>query len=339
MGKKIRCAIIGTGRIGTSLETDRLREKPASHAGAISRGPDTVLVAGADPDADKLAAFARQWRLPASALFRDSGEMLDAVRPDIAHIAADTESHVPLLRLALERKVPVIVLEKPVGSTLDEARDALEAVERAEKAGTSRVVVNHERRFAADYRRAREYIRSGTLGELLSAHAILHMGLTKPPAQVLWHDGTHLVDALSFLIGPWDVIGSVGDPESATQGFLTIGKGLGPISVTIDSSPGRDHLAFELDIGLSRGRIRVGNGIWEVWRSELSRYYESFRSLALIEGKPGRGFGKTGYFSGMMEHAVELFRNPAIPGESTFRDGLRALEILDAAISGTTPPI
>lgn len=337
MGKMIRCAVIGTGRIGSSLETDRLREKPASHAGAISRGQDTVLVAGTDPDADNLAAFGRQWRLPASALFRDSSEMLDAVKPDIAHIAADTESHVPLLLLALERKVPVIVLEKPVGSTLAEAHSALEAVERAEKAGTSRVVVNHERRFAADYRRAREYIRSGELGELLSANGILHMGMTKPPAQVLWHDGTHLVDVLSFLIGPWDVTGSIGDPESTTDGFLVLGKGTGPVSVTIDASPGRDHLAFELDLGLSRGRIRVGNGIWEIWRSEPSRYYENFRSLALIEGKPGRGFGKTGYFSGMMAHAVALFRNPALPGESTFTDGLRALELLDAAISGATP--
>jgi predicted dehydrogenase len=337
MARKIRCAVIGTGRIGSSLETDRLREKPASHAGAISRGPDTALVAGADPDADNLAVFGRQWRLPPSALFSDPGEMLDAVKPDIAHIAADTESHVPLLLLALERKVPVIVLEKPVGATLAEARGALAAVELTEKAGTSRVVVNHERRFAADYRRAREYIRSGTLGKLLSAQGILHMGLTKPPAQVLWHDGTHLVDALSFLIGPWDVTGSIGDVRSGTGNFLVLGKGPESVSVVIDASPGRDHLAFELDLGFCSGRIRVGNGIWEVWRSEPSRYYESFRSLTLTEGKPGQGFGKTGYFSGMMAHAVELFRNPTLPGESTYGDGLRALELLDAAISGAKP--
>ena len=360
----IRCAVIGTGRIGSSLETDSLREKPASHAGAIARNRETVLVAGTDSDSENLAAFGALWPRRKKALFSDAADMLDAVKPDIVNIAADTESHIPLLRLALERRVPVIVLEKPVGVSVAEAQGILGAVDEAERTGTSRIVVNHERRFAADYRRAREFVRSGELGRLLTVNARLYMGKTKASEKVLWHDGTHLVDVISFLAGPWDVVATHGDVTAVTGNFFAFGEtrpgqanesavsgnsgdrlaetaalgangqsGAKPASIVIEASPERDHLAFELDLSFSEGRIRVGNGVWEVWKSEPSRYYENFRSLALINGKAGRGYGKTGYFSGMMAHAVALFRDPTLCGESTFRDGLAAIEILDRIIT------
>ena len=339
--EKIRCAIIGTGRIGSSLETDRLREKPASHAGVIARNRDCVLVAGADPDGDNLASFGRLWRLPREALFPDARAMIDSVRPDIVHIASDTEEHIPLLRLALEREVPVVVLEKPVAQTLAEATEILPLVDEAESLGTSRVVVNHERRFARDYRAARDIIRSASLGPLLSIHARLYMGKTKTPADVLWHDGTHLVDIVTFLAGPWEAKAVHGISGAREGNFFAFGETLAagtasgrseanapPVSIVIDSSPGRDHLAFELDLSFASGRLRIGNGIFEVWESRPSRLYERFRSLELVRGRPGKGWGKTGYFSLMMEHAAALYRDPTLPGESTFRDGLSAIGIL-----------
>ena len=352
--RKIRCAVIGTGRIGSSLETDSLREKPASHAGAIANNRETILVAGADGDIDQLSAFGKLWRLPRAALFTDAASMLDTVKPDIVHIAADTEAHVPLLLTCLENSVPVIVLEKPVASSLEEARSVLNAVEKAEKAQTSRIVVNHERRFAADYRRVKELIGSRELGALRSVHCRLFMGMKKAPEKVLWHDGTHLVDILSFLVGPWVVTATHGNVSESDGEFLIVGQTMTanaqnaggtkspsaflqgsadrPVLIGIEASSGRDHLVFELDLSFSAGRARVGNGTFEVWKSEESRFYENFRSLKLAEGKQGKPYGKTGYFSGMMAHAVELFRDPEKPGLSTFQDGLAALELLDRII-------
>jgi len=330
--------VIGTGRIGSSLETDRLREKPASHSGAIAHNKETLLVAGADPDADNLAAFGKLWRLPPAALFSDARAMLETVNPGIVHIASDTEEHIPLLRLALEREVPVIVLEKPVAQTLAEAREILPFIEEAERLATSRIVVNHERRFAADYRAINAAIASGELGSLLSIHARLYMGKTKTPKKVLWHDGTHLVDVISFLAGPWDVRDTRGNVEATSGNFIAIGETLptaasaDPVSIVLEASPGRDHLVFELDLSFSSGRARIGNGTFELWKSRPSRLYEQFRSLELVSGRPGNGHSKTGYFSGMMAHAVALYRDPALPGESTFADGLYAIELLDRII-------
>ncbi len=336
---KIRCAVIGCGRIGSSLEDDRLREKPASHAGAIAQNRDTILVGGADPDRDARTSFARRWKLPSSALHESAESMLKELHPDIVHIASDTETHIPLLETCLAAQVPVIVLEKPVGVSLEEARNALPLVEKAEREGRSRVIVNHERRFSRDYRMLRSIIESGELGTLKAVHSRLYMGQAKPPAQVLWHDGTHLVDIITFLAGPWDITAVQGDPDDTVNPFIALGKTRDrkeTALVTLDCSPGRDFLGFELDVEFSSGRIRAGNGIWEVWRSEPSPWYESFRSLRPARERRWRKTRKTGYFANMMAHAVSCVRNPSVPAESSFRDGCTALEILDAILAKRT---
>jgi len=341
----VRCAVAGLGRIGSSLETDRLREKPASHAGAIRANPDAVLGAGADPDPAARESFAALWDLPTSALFPDAASMLDAAKPDILHIACDTDAHVPLLRLALDRRVPVVVLEKPVARSLAEARRVLREVERAEREGRSRVVVNHERRFARDWRRAREIVRSGEYGPLRSAHARLYMGMSQRVDAVLWHDGTHLADVLRFVLGPWRPVSVRGDVRSSEGNVLVVGEtpergAGGPVTVTIEASPGRDHLLFECDLSFASGRVRVGNGVFEEWKSAPSPLYERFRSLESVTSIGTNPYAETGYFAGMMAHAIALARDPGLPIESSFRDGVAALEILDRIIRlGSRPAI
>lgn len=333
--RTVRCAVIGCGRIGSSLQDDRLREKPASHAGAIAQNRETVLVAGADPDAGARHAFGRRWRLPASALFESAEKMLETAAPDIVHIASDTDTHIPLLETCLAARVPVIILEKPVGESLEQAQAALPLVQAAQNAGTSRVIVNHERRFSADYRELRGIIDSGTLGTLKAVHARLYMGKTKKPADVLWHDGTHLVDLVSFLAGRWEITAVHGDGDNTTDPFFSLGKTTGrdeTALITIDSSPGRDFLAFELDCEFSSGRVRAGNGIWEVWSSKPSPFYEQFRSLCLTRSGRGKRT-KTGYFANMLAHAVDCYRNPATIAVSSFEDGMAALQILHTILS------
>lgn len=323
----ITYALIGTGRIGSLLEKDRLREKPASHAGAAYRHPKIRLAAGADPDPDKLRRFGLQWRLPAGMLFTDPEKMLVAIKPGIVSIAADTEAHIPLLKLSLEHQVPVIILEKPVADTLEEGEAALSLVEAADKAGTSRVVVNHERRFSADYRHVLAMIRSERYGKLLAVSGRLYMGRTRAVRSVLWHDGTHMVDIIRYLAGEIAVEKCFGGTEKGDGNWFAFGRA-GEASLVLEASPGRDHLQFELDLSFERGRIRVGNGIYEEGESRPSPYYEQYRSILPVRQR----FRKTGYFSGMMAHAVNLYHDPGQESLSTFADGLAAIRIIDGMI-------
>jgi predicted dehydrogenase len=321
---EIHCAIAGLGRIGVTLETDPLREKPASHLGAIEHHKETVLTAASDPDEEKRKSFhADHGHCP---VFEDSREMIDSVKPDILHIASDTDTHIPLLRKGLSASVPVIICEKPLANSLEEVKGVLKQVD----ASGSHVIVNHERRFSADYRDVRDQIRKKSLGELLCVNARLYMCKTRPVAEILYHDGTHMLDILRFLTDKDLIIKqSVGDPYKKSGQLLVIASA-GEAFIVLDVSGGRDHLVFELDLSFERGRIRIGNGIYEIWDSEESPFYTGFRSLKCnISGWNRR----TGYFSSMMDHAVDLYKNPERICESSFRDGLKVLELIEKILS------
>jgi predicted dehydrogenase len=92
---------------------------------------------------------------------------------------------------------------------------------------------------------------------------------------------------------------------------------------------GRDHLVFEIEFSCEKGRLRIGNGVFEVWESVPSPYAEKFRSL-----KPtGETFtGPTGYFANMVQDAVRCAREGGSP-RSGAADGLRVIEYLNKVSS------
>jgi len=320
----IRCAIAGLGRIGVLLETDPLREKPATHYGAVKYNREAFLVAGSDPDEEKRNAF--RMTEPECSLYSDSIKMMESEKPDILHIASDTNTHIPLLREALSRSIPVIVCEKPLANSLDDALSLLIETESSK----SQILINHERRFSRDYREVRGLIRERALGELLSISSRLYMGRTRPVAEILYHDGTHMLDIIRFLTDRDLVVKhSEGEPYKK-GGQLNILAAAGSTMIHMDISGGRDHLVFELDLSFEKGRIRVGNGVYELWRSEESPFYTGFRSLSC---STSGWTGRTGYFSNMMNHAQELYRNPGRKSESSFRDGMKVLELIDEILA------
>jgi predicted dehydrogenase len=316
----VHCAIAGLGRIGVSLESDPLREKPASHMGAIDYNRTAQLVAGSDPDENKRIAF--KSLLPDCAVYADTELMIEEIKPHILHIASITDSHIPILKMALSAGVPMVVCEKPLSNSLEEARDLLPLIDSSD----SVVLVNHERRFSRDYREVRGLIRDKAFGELLSINARLYMGKTRPVSQILYHDGTHMLDILRFLTDEnLEILHSEGEPYQKGGQLIVLARG-GSVPIVLDVSGGRDHLVFELDLSFEKGRIRIGNGVYELWSSQESPYYTGFRSLSCTSS----GWkGRTAYFSSMMNHAIELLNNPGRKCESSYRDGLKVLELID----------
>ena len=59
--KNVTAAIIGLGRIASLLEEDSLREKPCTHAGAISANENCILVAGCDKSETRRNLFTQRW--------------------------------------------------------------------------------------------------------------------------------------------------------------------------------------------------------------------------------------------------------------------------------------
>ncbi|VDB01298.1 hypothetical protein S1OALGB6SA_2400 [Olavius algarvensis spirochete endosymbiont] len=317
---QLRCVIAGLGRIGSTLQKDSLREKPATHAEAIADNPHTILTAGADPSKKHRREFQADWN--SVQIYDDAEEMVRNENPDILHIASWTDTHPKLLEMGFHYRIPVIVCEKPLANSIADIRPVMEMA----KSESTRVVVNHERRFSRDYQSIRKIINSNALGELLSLNSRLYMGGNKPSRKTIYHDGTHMIDIVRFLCdADIDIQQALGNPEKPGGKLLVIGS-IGKTDITIDISGSRDHLVFELDLSFTSGRVRIGNGTYEIWKSEESPYYSGFRSLVREKGEWNCA---TGYFSGMMNHVVSLSLNPRQKSKSSLKDGYMALKTIE----------
>jgi predicted dehydrogenase len=325
--EKIKAAIIGLGRIASLLEEDSLREKPCTHAGAIAANGDCVLAAGCDIDEERRRLFAEKWQVP---VYADAAEMLRVQTPQILVIATHPDSHYFYCRLAPEYRIPVVICEKPLADNIREARKIARLCE-----GDGPVIItNHERRYSQDYIRAKEILDEEKLGSVLGVRACLYMGKTRRLLDQLWHDGTHLADAIMFLSGAklkhrrcWGANLKQRSGTAWLEGSLHREKGPPSTPVIFEIGAGRDHLVFEIEFSCERGRLRIGNGVFEVFESVPSPYAEKFRSLK----NTGEIFcGPTGYFANMLKDAVSCVSDRSRKPRSGAIDGLRVIEYLNS---------
>jgi predicted dehydrogenase len=269
--------------------------------------------------------------------------MLAEHKPGLLVIATHPDSHYRYCRLAADSGVPAVVCEKPLADTLGQARQIARLA--GGPGGGVKIITNHERRYSADYIRAKAILDEKRLGRLLSVRAILYMGKNKRLLDVLWHDGTHLADAIMFLGGgilkhrrrwgarlssrPGKAAGRAAETAWLEGRLLAAGKATDkvPTPVLIEVGAGRDHLVFEMEFSCAQGRLRIGNGVFEVWESAESPYAEKFRSL-----KQTAEFfeGPTGYFANMIADAAACARDPLRQPKSSAADGLRVIEYLNA---------
>jgi len=328
----ITCAVVGLGRIGSTLENDTLREKPCTHTGAIMANPDCRLIGGADIDEEACRRYREDWgdRVVRDSVATDAGDLrvfgstaalLARQQPDILVAATPPDTHLEIVKAAFDAGVPVVICEKPLARTLSDAR----RIARLHRSGRIKVLVNHERRYSEDYRAVRRAVLSEKFGPLIALRGTLYFGRTAAHRDVLLHDGTHLVDSINYLTGSTCRLrrhfGSMHERRSSTYLFGRAGK----IPVVIDVGAERDHLVFEVELSFVKGRVRVGNGVLQYEVSGESPFYENYRSL-LPDETPR--IGRTGYFSNMLEDAVRCVREADHPPVSGAPDGLEVMKFI-----------
>ncbi len=352
-------ALVGCGRIGYSLGLDLKREQPASHTRAINENPRIKLVAGCDTDAQTLCAWGKA--NPSVAVYRDSLEMYANVHPDIVVVAVNERSHEKEAIEAVVSRPSLVILEKPVALNI---ADALKIRDMAQ-INSVPVMVNHERRFSRDYMLARKLV--GEIGELESVHGILSSGMAVynpneegSGAYSLLHDGTHLVDAVQFLLGEMrsvdvdsgkksglmkralkfsrekDVAYSPMLKNPVLTGLLVDEKNcVRHVSAhySLDACPdvaltfsGRSrYFGFEIDIRGTEGRVCIGNGFFKFYRRRESVLYSGFHSLSREKIQVPE---RTGYFSNMVQSAVD-FLDGKSPLLSSLRTGIEDLAVVE----------
>lgn len=206
----ISIGLIGAGRIA------------AVHARHLRGLPGARIVAVTDPATDRAEAIAREH---GAAVLTDAAAVIASPQVDAVVIASSTETHCPLM-LAAARAGKVVYCEKPLASTLAEAKATIDALGDDQR----RIMVGFNRRFDRNHAAVQADLAAGRLGRIQTVQITSRGPNAIPPVSYLKVSGglyydkmIHFFDMVRWLTGeePVEVaaFGSViADPVFAEVG-------------------------------------------------------------------------------------------------------------------------
>lgn len=146
-GKKIRCGVVGVGRIG-KIHIQNL----------VNRIPGAELVALSDVAAGELASVAAQFGIART--FADYRDLLALPEIEAVVICSPTDCHYRMIVDAAARGKQIFC-EKPIDLSLEKVQAANDEVARS----GVRMMIGFNRRFDPHFQKIRETIAAGNVGE------------------------------------------------------------------------------------------------------------------------------------------------------------------------------
>jgi predicted dehydrogenase len=220
MSKEYRVGVIGCGRISRA------------HSNGY-QAAQMAIVAASDISQEQLNKFSAEYNV--EKLYADYTQMLAKEELDIVSICTWPPLHREMVVAAAESGVKGILCEKPMTVNLAEADRMIAACDKS----NTKLVIGHQRRFEAQYVKAKELIETGAIGDLIRVHGCCGGDLLS--------DGTHNVDLLRFYASDLPIQWVIGQMdghqkrtryghyiedaaigyfqfESGVRGFIEVGK-------------------------------------------------------------------------------------------------------------------
>ena len=204
--KTYRVAIVGLGRMGSTLDQ--------SIASASHVSERLQVVAGAETIPERRTAFQEKWGI--ETVYEDYQEMIEKEQPDLVAVCTTAtglpkpgnrapstafrdDAHADMAVHAANAGVPMLFVEKAISCSVQKADEVLEACRRHGTPFNTGVL----RRFSKRYKRIREMIARGDIGE---PQSVVVYG-----AASLMHVHIHWMDTVSYLLGDPEIAAVRGD--------------------------------------------------------------------------------------------------------------------------------
>ena len=322
-----RIALVGCGRI-----SDR-------HLKVIEQIHDLELVGVCDVQKDRVDTASAQWKVPG---FTDALDMVKTLKPEVVSILTDSGSH-PRVGSLLAPHVPVVVVEKPMSLTLE---DADQLIETCEAHGT-RLFVVKQNRFNPAIQQLRRAVDQGRFGKMVLGTVRIRWsrpqsyydqdpwrGTWKLDGGVFTNQASHHIDLLQWLLGPVESVKSyistrLVDIEAEDTGVAVLkfkSGALGVIEATTATRP--KDLEGSISVLGERGSVVVGGfsvNRMVTWNFAESSPEDEEAQKAITDPPNVYGFGHKPFYEDMLACLAT--------GKRSMLDGLegrKSLEIINA---------
>jgi predicted dehydrogenase len=155
-------AVVGTGPNPNQKDTDGYA-MAYRHAAGYRRLEDCSLTACSDIVRENAEQFADWWGVSGDNVYEDTVRMIREVAPDIVSVCVPPHIHAPVVTDIAETGIPAAIhCEKPMAGTWGECREMVDLCSKQ----NIQLTFNHQRRFGKPFRKAKELLESGRIGQL-----------------------------------------------------------------------------------------------------------------------------------------------------------------------------
>lgn len=133
------------------------------HIDGMNNNPDMFRVIGyCNRSPENLLAAKAKYGLDDAVLYTDAETMLKALRPDVLSFATMPHDRLELVKLAAKYQVKGLMFEKPVSTSLAEAKEILDICNEA----GIRAILCHQHKYLRSFLKLKEILDSGELGKI-----------------------------------------------------------------------------------------------------------------------------------------------------------------------------
>jgi len=251
---KLRCGVIGLGRIGCGFDDNPNAKMISTHAGAYYNNNKTDLVSFCDVDEKKLEKYGKKYNVKNT--YTDYEEMFKNENLDCISICTWAESHLDIVKKAIKNNVKGIFLEKPMSDSLMDA----EKINKICKEKNVKLQIDYQRRFDTVYNTLKKIISDKKFGKIQYFNIYYGGGIS--------NTGSHICDLIRFLFGD---IHSVQGNFSKNPSNHTLDPNIDGIIIcknnvkcNLQSFDYNKFGLFELDIIGTKSRIKVNLTIGKI---------------------------------------------------------------------------
>lgn len=312
----VRVAIIGCGNIGSLWDESDSAGLAKTHAKAFATHPQATLVSMMDVSkvrAEKAASF---WKVPH---FTDSTAELLLQNPDIVCLCTPEKIRLSELEKIPEQAGLVIVCEKPLASSLEEA-SKIEALVKRKK---WHFLVNYTRRYGDGFIELKKIIDAQVYGKIDKIICQYGKGLR--------NNGTHIVDTLNYLLGPATqpvLLRKISDDRATQDPTTDLSLQYSEAAAYLIGTDHRNYTVFEMDLHFNKGRVCVSDRghIIETWKTVNDPVYPGY---TVLQKDKVLASGLAKHFENMADRAVQMSFEKSHPDVSSLSSAIETLRLID----------
>jgi len=314
--KKIKCMVVGLGRIGLLYDSYRFPKQIWTHSKAISKNKNFELYLGIDPNPKNLQIFKK--RFPNARAYKRIEDVPKSILVDICIVSTPGDNHLLSIKKLIKKFNPKLVFcEKPIEYSLKKAKKLINLCTKS----NIKLRVNYIRRCDPSAQKIKKFIKKN---QRLNKNLFIHG--TVRYSKGLLENGSHFIDLVTYWFGNLIRIEKFKKNKNFDHDFNLFFKNA---KITFLSCNIKNFQNFSIELFFSKYRLRYDYSGDDIYLNKIIKHKNKVtRNLILNKKKRSIKSQFLIYQKNVMDELLKVYKNNKSEKLCTGTEALNVLKIV-----------